>query len=146
MSDPYYLTRFVEAQDPVYEQVCRELEEGRKLTHWIWFIFPQISGLSSSATSIKFAIVSLDEASQYLDHPVLGPRLRHCTELVCNIQDRTVKQILGMTDAVKFRSCMTLFAYATTDNSLFVSALNKYFDGQYDSLTLEIIKGNDALI
>ena len=106
----------------------------------MWFIFPQFSGLSSSSTSIKFAIVSLDEASQYLDHPVLGPRLRHCTELVCNIQDRTAKQILGMTDAVKFRSCMTLFAHATTHNSLFVSALNKYFAGQYDVLTLEIIK------
>ena len=140
MSDPHPLTRFVEAQDPVYEQVCWELEEGSKLTHWMWFIFPQISGLSSSSTSIKFAIVSLDEASQYLDHPVLGPRLRHCTELVCNIQDRSAKQILGMTDAVKFRSCMTLFAYATTDNSLFVNALNKYFAGQYDVLTLEIIK------
>ncbi len=140
MLDHYNLTRFVEAQDPVYEQVCWELEEGRKLTHWMWFIFPQISGLSSSATSIKFAIVSLDEASQYLDHPVLGRRLRHCTELFCNIQDRSVKQILGITDAVKFRSCMTLFAYATTDNSLFVSALNKYFAGQYDVLTLEIIK------
>ena len=140
MSDPHPLTRFVEAQDPVYEQVCWELEEGSKLTHWMWFMFPQISGLSSSATSIKFAIVSLDEASQYLDHPVLGPRLHHCTELVCNIQDRSAKQILGMTDAVKFRSCMTLFAYATTDNSLFVSALNKYFAGQYDVLTLEIIK------
>ena len=136
----YNLTRFVEAQDLVYEQVCCELEEGRKLTHWMWFIFPQISGLSSSSTSIKFAIVSLDEASQYVDHPVLGPRLRHCTELVCNIQDRTAKQILGMTDAVKFRSCMTLFAHATTDNSLFVNALNKYFAGQYDVLTLEIIK------
>ena len=140
MLDHYNLTRFVEAQDPVYDQVCWELEEGRKLTHWIWFIFPQISGLSSSSTSIKFAIVSLDEASQYLDHHVLGPRLRHCTELVCNIQDRSAKQILGMTDAVKFRSCMTLFAYATTDNSLFVNALNKYFAGQYDVLTLEIIK------
>ena len=140
MLDHYNLTRFVEAQDPVYDQVCWELEEGRKLTHWIWFMFPQISGLSSSSTSIKFAIVSLDEASQYLDHPVLGPRLRHCTELVCKIQNRSAKQILGMTDAVKFRSCMTLFAHATTDNALFVSALNKYFDGQYDSLTLEIIK------
>ena len=140
MLDHYNLTRFVEAQDLVYEQVCCELEEGRKLTHWMWFIFPQISGLSSSSTSIKFAIVSLDEASQYLDNPVLGPRLRHCTELVCNIQDRSAKQILGMTDAVKFRSCMTLFAHATTDNSLFVNALNKYFAGQYDVLTLEIIK------
>ena len=140
MLDHYNLTRFVEAQDPVYAQVCWELEEGRKLTHWMWFMFPQISGLSSSSTSIKFAIVSLDEASQYLDHPVLGPRLRHCTALVCNIQDRSAKQILGMTDALKFRSCMTLFAHATTDNALFVNALNKYFAGQYDVLTLEIIK------
>ena len=124
----------------MYEQVCLELEEGRKLTHWMWFMFPQISGLSSSATSIKFAIGSLVEASDYLEHPVLGLRLRHCTELVCNIQNRSAKQILGMTDAVKFRSSMTLFAHATTDNSLFVSALNKYFDGQYDALTLGIIK------
>ena len=93
MLDHYNLTRFVEAQDPVYDQVCWELEQGRKLTHWMWFMFPQIKGLSSSATSIKFAIVSLDEASDYLEHPVLGPRLRHCTELVCNIQDMSATQI-----------------------------------------------------
>ncbi len=138
--DPYKLTRFIEAQNAVYEQVCWELENERKLTHWIWFIFPQIEGLSLSPTSKSFAITTLEEAVAYLANPILGSRLKHCVQLVSNIEGKSAKQILGMTDAVKFRSCMTLFAHATTDDSLFMHALNKYFEGQYDVRTLEIIE------
>ena len=135
--DPYHLERFVEAQNPVYDQVCRELQQGLKMTHWMWFIFPQIEGLSSSAMSKRFAISSLEEAAAYLNHPVLGARLKQCTELVINTSGRTLKQILGPTDNLKFRSSMTLFAHACTQNEVFETALTKYFSGGYDQLTLD---------
>jgi len=135
--DPYHLERFVEAQNPVYDQVCRELQQGLKMTHWMWFIFPQIEGLSSSAMSRRFAIASLEEAAAYLNHSVLGPRLVQCTEFVINTSGRTLKQILGPTDDMKFRSSMTLFAHATTETLVFEDALQRYFSGQYDQLTLD---------
>ena len=135
--DPYLLERFVEAQDSVYDQVCWELQQGLKMTHWMWFIFPQIEGLSSSAMSKRFAISSLEEAAAYLNHPVLGARLKQCTELVINTSGRTLKQILGPTDNLKFRSSMTLFAHACTQNEVFETALTKYFSGGYDQLTLD---------
>ena len=134
---PYLLERFVEAQDSVYDQVCWELQQGLKMTHWMWFIFPQIEGLSSSAMSKRFAISSLEEAAAYLNHPVLGARLKQCTELVINTSGRTLKQILGPTDNLKFRSSMTLFAHAYTQNEVFETALTKYFSGGYDQLTLD---------
>ena len=135
--DPYLLERFVEAQDSVYDQVCWELQQGLKMTHWMWFIFPQIEGLSSSAMSKRFAISSLEEAAAYLNHPVLGARLKQCTELVINTSGRTLKQILGPTDNLTFRSSMTLFAHAYTQNEVFETALTKYFSGGYDQLTLD---------
>jgi len=135
--DPYRLERFVEAQDPVYDQVCWELQQGLKMTHWMWSTFPQIEGLSSSAMSRRFAITSLEEADAYLDHSVLGPRLVQCTEFVVNTSGRTLKQILGPTDNMKFRSCMTLFAHTTASNEVFEDALQRYFSGQYDQLTLD---------
>ena len=135
--DPYLLERFVEAQDSVYDQVCWELQQGLKMTHWMWFIFPQIEGLSSSAMSKRFAISSLEEAAAYLNHPVLGARLKQCTELVINTSGRTLKQILGPTDNLKFRSSMTLFVHAATENEVFETALTKYFSGGYDQLTLD---------
>ena len=135
--DPCHLGRFVEAQNPVYDQVCRELQQGLKMTHWMWFIFPQIEGLSSSAMSRRFAITSLDEADAYLDHSVLGPRLIQCTEFVVNTSGRTLKQILGPTDNMKFRSCMTLFAHTISSNEVFEVALQRYFSGRYDQLTLD---------
>ena len=135
--DSYHLERFVEAQNPVYDQVCWELQQGLKMTHWMWFIFPQIEGLSSSAMSKRFAISSLEEAAAYLNHPVLGARLKQCTELVINTSGRTLKQILGPTDNLKFRSSMTLFAHAATKNQVFETALTKYFPGGYDQLTLD---------
>lgn len=135
--NPYNLARFIEAQNPVYGQVCQELEQGHKLSHWMWFIFPQMEGLSASAVSRRFAISSLQEAESYINHPVLGDRLIECTGLVINVSDRTINQILGPIDSMKFRSCMTLFTHATIDNDLFKKALKKYFSGEYDRLTIE---------
>ena len=112
--DYYNLYRFVEAQDQIYDQVYSELRQGLKLTHWMWFVFPQLEGLSLSATSRKFAISSLEEAIAYLEHPLLGPRLRKCTELVNSTSGKTINQILGPTDSLKFRSSMTLFLRTAT--------------------------------
>jgi len=107
------------------------------MTHWMWFIFPQLEGLSSSSTSRKFAISSLEEAVAYLKHPILGLRLRECTGLVNATSGRTIKRILGLTDSLKFHSCMTLFAKATSDSKIFEDALLKFYDGKQDQLTLE---------
>ena len=120
----------------MYEQVCSELEQGFKMSHWMWFIFPQLEGLSLSATSKKFAISCLDEAVAYLNHPVLSTRLFDCTDLVTNVAGRTIQRILGPIDSMKFQSSMTLFTHATTENELFEDALLKYYSGQYDPLTL----------
>ena len=139
MTDGYNLYRFLSAQEPVYDTVLDELRAGRKSSHWIWFIFPQITGLGRSAMAQKFAIGSLNEAKAYLKHPVLGPRLRECTQLVLDVNGRSAKEILGYPDDLKFRSCMTLFLTAATDNTLFNSALLKYFDGKPDQMTLDIL-------
>ncbi|MGC1782907.1 MAG: DUF1810 domain-containing protein [Acidobacteriaceae bacterium] len=136
MNDPYRLQRFVDAQNPVYEQVCAELRRGRKTSHWMWFIFPQIRGLGSSETAQYFAISSREEATAYLAHPVLGPRLRECTRLVTAIEKKSVDQIFGYPDNLKFQSSMTLFAHATADSEDFLTALNKYFGGAFDQQTL----------
>ena len=138
-SDPYALNRFVEAQAPVYGQVLWELRSGLKLTHWIWFIFPQMKGLGSSPMSRRYSISSLEEATAYLDNRILGPRLLECAMVVTEISDRTIKRILGPTDGEKFRSSMTLFSRATAENQVFEAALNKYFSGQEDQLTIEIL-------
>jgi uncharacterized protein (DUF1810 family) len=135
--DPHNLQRFVTAQNPVFERVTGELRAGRKRSHWMWYIFPQISGLGYSPMAQKFAIASREEAAAYLQHPVLGPRLRECTRLVNAVEGSTIHDIFGSPDDMKFRSCMTLFAHATSDKQLFVEALNKYFGGEPDSLTLE---------
>src|SRR5437868_7997265 len=137
MSDPYQLHRFVDAQNPVYAQVCAELRAGLKESHWMWFIFPQIKGLGHSFMATTFAISSLKEAKAYLKHPILGPRLRECTQLVIQTEGRSIEDIFGYTDSMKFRSSMTLFAHATSDNEIFKDALQKYFGGEFDRLTLE---------
>jgi uncharacterized protein (DUF1810 family) len=137
VTDRYDLQRFVDAQNRVYDQVCSELREGRKQGHWMWFIFPQIKGLGYSAVAARFAISSRDEAAAYLDHPILGPRLIECTRLVTLVEGRSINQILGYPDDLKFRSCMTLFANATADNQIFLDALQKYFGGEFDRMTLE---------
>ena len=138
-ADPHGLKRFVDAQEPVYQEVLEELRAGKKRSHWIWFIFPQIAGLGNSSTSQHYAIASLEEARAYLGHPVLGARLRECTAIVNQIEGRTVSEIFGWPDDMKFRSCMTLFAQATTDNQAFRYALEKYFSGEADQQTLRRI-------
>jgi len=135
-ADHYNLRRFVDAQNPVFEDVRSELRRGHKETHWIWFIFPQIRGLGHSPMSEEFAIGSLDEAAAYLNHAVLGPRLRECARLVNSVDGRSIRQIFGFPDDLKFRSCMTLFARATEDNQVFNDALRKYFGGEPDQRTL----------
>jgi uncharacterized protein (DUF1810 family) len=139
MTDPYDLQRFVDAQNPVYEAVRSELRTGRKKTHWMWFVFPQITGLGFSQLARKFAIASLAEAAAYLDHPVLGPRLAECTGLVNAVEGRPIEQIFGYPDDLKFRSSMTLFAHAKSDNEVFIDALKKYFAGEFDPDTLALL-------
>jgi uncharacterized protein (DUF1810 family) len=139
INDPYNLERFVLAQNSVFEQVCDELRNGNKQNHWMWFIFPQISGLGHSPMAKKYAITSLKEAEAYLLHLILGPRLRTCTELVNAVEGRSIEQIFGYPDDLKFRSSMTLFAHASTDTRSFIEALKKYFDGQFDSSTTAIL-------
>jgi uncharacterized protein (DUF1810 family) len=137
MNDPFNLQRFVDAQSPIFDQVCSELRDGAKRSHWMWFIFPQIKGLGASPLARKFAISSREEAEAYLRHPTLGPRLRECTRVINLTEGRSIEQIFGSPDHMKFRSCMTLFAHATTDNQVFMDALQKYFGGKFDPLTLE---------
>jgi len=137
VKDPYDLQRFIEAQNPVYEQVCAELRNGRKESHWMWFIFPQVRGLGHSRTAVRFGIASREEAEAYLQHPVLGPRLRECTGLVNLVEGRSIRQVLGSPDDLKFRSSMTLFASVAPDDQIFTAALQKYFGGEFDRLTLE---------
>jgi uncharacterized protein (DUF1810 family) len=136
VNDPYNLQRFVDAQKDVFDQVCSELRAGCKKGHWMWFIFPQIRGLGQSAIARKFEISSREEAEAYLKHPILGVRLRECAQLVNLANERSIHQILGHPDDLKFRSSMTLFAHATSDNQVFMAALQKYFDGDLDPLTL----------
>ena len=136
MADPFKLERFVDAQAPVYQQVRRELIAGRKQSHWMWFIFPQIAGLGQSPMSIRFAIASLDEARAYLAHPALGPRLRECARLALDVAGKTARDIFGSIDEIKFRSSMTLFAKAATDEDVFQRCLAKYFAGELDPATL----------
>lgn len=137
--DPFGLNRFVEAQEPVYEQVCAELRAGQKRGHWMWFIFPQLRGLGHSPTAQYFAIRSRDEAEAYLRHPVLGARLRECTALVNAVKGRGVSEIFGFPDDLKFRSSITLFAEVAPEESVFRQALEKYFEGEPDERTVELL-------
>jgi uncharacterized protein (DUF1810 family) len=141
-NDLYNLQRFVNTQEDDYEDVCAELRAGLKTSHWMWFIFPQMKGLGMSATSDRFAISSLDEAQAYLQHPVLGERLRECTRLVNLVEGRSLGEIFGSPDHLKFRSCMTLFAQATPENQVFLDALKKYCAGEFDPATLRLLENN----
>ena len=136
MPDEHDLSRFTEAQASVIDQVRRELAEGRKRSHWMWFVFPQIKGLGHSSTAQYYAIVSLAEARAYLRHPVLGQQLSECTELVNRVEGRTAHQIFGSPDDLKFHSSMTLFAQADPAASAFQTALGKYFGGVLDQGTM----------
>jgi len=137
VDDRYDLKRFVDAQQGTYLRAIAELRGGRKRSHWIWFIFPQIEGLGQSPTSQRFAISSPDEARAYFDHPMLGPRLLECTRLVNLIEGRSANEIFGYPDDLKFRSSMTLFAESIPQEPLFRYALQKYSNGEPDRLTLE---------
>jgi uncharacterized protein (DUF1810 family) len=134
------LERFVTAQAQIYPRVLAELQAGRKQSHWMWFIFPQIAGLSGSYRGQLYAIQSLEEAQEYLAHPVLGARLRECSQAVMAVEGNTAHQIFGSPDDLKFRSCLTLFAQVAPDEPLFADLLDKYFDGGADELTLQKLR------
>jgi uncharacterized protein (DUF1810 family) len=133
--DEHDLRRFIDAQAAVYDHVVTELRAGRKTGHWMWFVFPQIAGLGRSPTAQHYAIASLDEARAYLDHPVLGRRLRESAEILTNLEGGTAEEIFGGIDAMKLRSSMTLFARAAPGEPLFGAVLDRYFDGVADAAT-----------
>jgi uncharacterized protein (DUF1810 family) len=136
------LIRFLDAQAPIYPRVVEELTEGRKRTHWMWFIFPQIASLGRSTVAQHFAIRDLDQARRYLADPILGPRLRECVRLILNHKRKLALEILSSPDDLKFRSCLTLFhqaASADSDRALFTEALNQFYRGQADARTLELL-------
>jgi uncharacterized protein (DUF1810 family) len=137
--DPHDLARFVEAQAGDYETALAEIRAGRKRSHWMWYIFPQIDGLGSSSMARRYAIKSLDEARAYLDHPVLGPRLAEITEAALAVEGRSAHEIFGSPDDMKLRSCATLFARAASEGSVFSRLLDKFFDGKPDVRTLELL-------
>jgi len=139
-TDPFNLRRFLEAQATDYRQALGELKRGRKESHWIWYIFPQIDGLGESPTSKHYAIKTLGEAREYLKHPVLGSRLKECCEVVLALAERDISKVLGYPDDLKFRSSMTLFAEAAAPGSIFRKLLDKYFVGKPDERTLEILR------
>jgi len=138
-SDPHDLERFVETQESVIEQVKRELRSGRKRTHWMWYVFPQIAGLGSSEMSRRYAISSRAEVTAYLAHPTLGPRFRECTAIVNGVEGRSANDIFGSPDDLKFRSSMTLFDAVADDPTPFRTALEQYYDGKPDPKTLELL-------
>jgi uncharacterized protein (DUF1810 family) len=137
MNSQFDLERFIEAQDPVYASVLAELKAGHKRTHWMWFVFPQISGLGSSKMAARYAISSADEAAAYLAHPVLGKRLRQCAQLVLDHAGEDIAAILGDPDDRKFHSSMTLFSEVAPDEAVFQDCINEFFDGLSDEATLD---------
>jgi uncharacterized protein (DUF1810 family) len=142
--DPHDLDRFVQAQATSYAQALAELRAGRKRSHWSWFVLPQAEGLGSSAMAARYAIRSLAEAKAYLDHPLLGPRLRECVAAMNAHRGTSARDILGDVDAMKFRSCLTLFARASPGEPLFAEALDRFYSGQPDEATLAILAREDA--
>jgi uncharacterized protein (DUF1810 family) len=141
MSDPFDLQRFVDAQDRggTYQEALAELRAGRKRTHWMWYVFPQLAGLGSSPMAQMYAIASREEAAAFLAHPLLGPRLRACVAAVNAVEGRTAHEIFGSPDDHKFRSCLTLFAHATTENADFLAALAKYYEGAFDPASMRLL-------
>jgi uncharacterized protein (DUF1810 family) len=135
------LERFVEAQNPVYGQVMEELQAGRKRSHWMWYVFPQLDGLGHSAMAERYALAGIDEARAYLAHPLLGPRLEACVTALLQHGDKSAREILGSPDHLKLRSCLTLFARAAPDNPLFQFALVQFYDGEPDAQTLAMLSG-----
>jgi uncharacterized protein (DUF1810 family) len=138
-ADPYHLNRFVLAQENDYHRAFIEIKEGQKRSHWMWYIFPQIAGLGHSSMAQHYAIRSIEEASAYLQHPVLGPRLLECAQAAVNVPDRTAAQIFGYPDDLKLRSCATLFAAVSPPGSVFERLLEKYYGGVHDEQTIRLL-------
>ena len=143
-NDSFDLNRFLSAQEGVFEVALSELKRGRKRTHWMWFIFPQLAGLGSSGTSKKYAIRTLDEARAYLAHPVLGPRLLACCQAILCVPGRSASEIMGYPDDLKLRSSMTLFALASDSHPEFRQVIDRHYDGQLDPRTLELLRASRA--
>jgi uncharacterized protein (DUF1810 family) len=139
-ADPHGLSRFVEAQEGVYATALAELRAGRKRSHWMWFVFPQVAGLGVSPTAQHFAIRALDEARAYLAHPVLGPRLVECAAAVLAVEGRTAHEIFGSPDDLKLRSSMTLFAQVSAPGSVFEQVLDRFFHGRPDERTQALVQ------
>jgi uncharacterized protein (DUF1810 family) len=137
--DPYNLSRFLRAQEGDYERALSEVRSGRKRTHWMWYIFPQIDGLGFSSTAKHYSIKSAEETRAYLDHPILGPRLLECAEAVVAVEGRTAREIFGSPDDLKLRSCATLFACVSPPGSVFDRLLGKYYGGGRDDKTLHLL-------
>jgi uncharacterized protein (DUF1810 family) len=144
MTDPFNLQRFIDAQNSELESVRSELRQGCKRGHWMWFVFPQLRGLGNSSTANYFGISSSAEAEAYLKHPILGQRLLECTLLVNSVEGRSIEAIFGGIDAMKFRSSMTLFTEVGRDREIFGDALEKYFNGEADQLTLSLLRSNQG--
>ena len=136
---PYDLDRFVDAQAGSYDRALAEIRDGRKRTHWMWYVFPQLAGLGMSEMSRRYAISGIDEARAYLAHPVLGPRLRACAEAAVAVEGRSAREVFGTPDDRKLRSCATLFAAALPPGSVFDRVLTKYWDGERDAATLRLL-------
>lgn len=139
MTDPHDLDRFVQAQDEILGAVREELRAGLKETHWMWFVFPQLRALGRSGTALRYGITGIEEARAYMAHPLLGPRLLECTELVLGVRGRSAHAIFGSPDDLKLRSCMTLFAAAAPDAACFSEVLRRYYGGQGDPETLRLL-------
>lgn len=137
IADPHDLQRFVRAQEPDYTRALSEITAGRKQTHWMWYVFPQLDGLAFSATAQRYAIKGIGEARAYLAHPVLGPRLAACAEAALRVEGRTALEIFGSPDDLKLRSCATLFAQVSPAGSVFDRLLDRYYGGKADSRTLQ---------
>jgi uncharacterized protein (DUF1810 family) len=137
--DPYNLERFVEAQKSCYERVLKELKAGRKQSHWMWFVFPQLQGLGRSTTARRYAISGPEEAKAYLTHPLLGERLKECVRLLLEVDSRSAIEIFGSPDDLKLRSCMTLFDYVAPEEGVFHKVLDKFYHGEPDSKTLALL-------
>jgi uncharacterized protein (DUF1810 family) len=143
-TDPYNLSRFVDAQARDYVQALTEIRAGRKQSHWMWYVFPQFQGLGNSPTSRHFAIASAAEAAAYLAHPTLGPRLLECAESALRIQGRSALEIFGSPDDMKLRSCATLFAAVSSGGSVFHRIIEKYFQGERDERTIQLLEGSKS--
>ena len=139
VEDPYNLIRFVQAQEEDYERALSEIQDGRKHSHWMWYIFPQFEGLGFSSIAKLYSIKSVAEAEAYLSHPVLGPRLKECTGAALSVEGRSAYDIFGFPDEMKLKSCATLFAYVSPIGSVFESLIGKYFQGECDQNTLRLL-------